>query len=68
MAIPLTWRNVFAMVGLVASVLTGFVMGTSAMIDWRISAINRQLVDRMTLYQREMERVERRIERLEERQ
>jgi hypothetical protein len=67
MAIALTWRNIFTMIGLVAAVLTGVVAGTGAMVEWRVSAMQHQLADRLTLYQHQMENVERRLEVLEER-
>lgn len=65
MAIGLTWSNIFVMVGLVATLLTGLVAGVGAMVEWRLEAINRQLVDRMTLYSAQIEQFDRRLEILE---
>jgi hypothetical protein len=53
------------MIGLVAVVLSGLVAGTGAVIQWRVDAVQRQLSDRMMLFQREMDGVSRRLERLE---
>ena len=65
MAIPLTWPNIFAMVGLISVVLTGLVMGTAAIVEWRMSAMQHQLADRLDFYNHQIEQIERRIERLE---
>jgi hypothetical protein len=65
MPIGMNWRNIFTMVGLVAVVLSGVVAGTGVVIQWRIEAVQRQLSDRMMLFQREMDSVSRRLERLE---
>ena len=50
MAIPLTWPNVFTMIGLISVLLTGVVMGTAAMVEWRMDAVQHQLADRMDFY------------------
>ena len=65
MAINLTWGNIFVLVGLLVAVLTGFVTGTGAMVEWRMAAIYRQLDDRLVMYQREMRMMEDRVSSLE---
>jgi hypothetical protein len=63
--IDLTWTNLLVMAGLLSTILTGLVAGTGAMVEWRLTAIQRQLTERMNLYQREMDQVESRLEKLE---
>jgi hypothetical protein len=65
MAVDLTWRNIFTMVGLAATLFAGLVAGTGAMIQWRFDALQAQLTDRMSMYSREMDAVRARIDRLE---
>ena len=42
-AIPVTWRNITVLVGLIATLATGLVAGTAGMMEWRIDALQRQL-------------------------
>lgn len=65
MAISVTWANIFVLIGLAVGILTAFASGTATMMNWRMEAMQNQLTDRMTLYQRELQRVERRLDRLE---
>jgi xanthine/uracil permease len=65
MAISLTWRNVGVLVGLLGGLLVAMFSGTAAMMEWRMIAVQHQLDDRMSLYEREMDRLERRLDRLE---
>ena len=68
MAIDLTWRNIGALLALASGFLLLFFGGTATIVEWRLDAVQLRLVDRMTLYQREMDQVEQRLERLEQRQ
>ncbi len=65
MPIAVTWRNIFTIVALVATLLTGLLGGMSKMIQWRFDAIQAQLSDRLNLYFREIELIQRRLDRLE---
>lgn len=65
MAITVTWTNIFVLVGLLVGILTAFGSGTATMMNWRMEALQNQLTDRMTQFQREMERVEKRLDKLE---
>lgn len=65
MAISITWRNIFVMVAMAATLFSGLVAGTGVMIQWRFDALQSQLSDRMTLYQRELTRIEQRLDTLE---
>jgi len=67
MAINLSLANIFVICGLLTAIMTGLAGSMSAIMEWRVSAIQHQLDDRMTAYQREMERVEKRLEALERR-
>ena len=66
MAISLTWRNIGVLVGLLSGLLIAFFAGTAGMMEWRIEAVQSQLADRMALYQATERRLERRLERLED--
>jgi hypothetical protein len=66
-AINVTWRNIFMMVALACTLFSGLIAGTGMMVQWRFAALQNQLNERMTLFQREMNAVERRLDRLEAR-
>ncbi len=63
--LKVTWGNIFILAGLVSTILAGLVAGTTSMMEWRISAVQSQLKDRMTMYQREIELIDRRLDKLE---
>jgi hypothetical protein len=65
MSIGITWRNIFMMVALAASLFSGLIAGTGIMIQWRFDALQSQLADRMKLFEREMINVEKRLDSLE---
>jgi len=65
--IGITWRNIFMMVALAATLFSGLIAGTGVVIQWRFDTLQKQLSDRMTLYQREVDRMERRLDILERR-
>lgn len=67
MAISVTWANIFVLVGLLIGILTAFGSGTATMMNWRMEALQNQLSDRMTQYSREMQHLEKRIDKLESR-
>ncbi len=47
------------------SLILGSIGGIGAVIQWRFDALQNQLSERMILYQREVNRIERRLEILE---
>jgi len=55
------WRNIAIMVGLASALFSGM----AVMIQWRFDVLQSQLADRMTLFEREMDRVNQRLEHLE---
>jgi hypothetical protein len=55
------WRNIAIMVALASALFSGM----AVMIQWRFDVLQSQLADRMTLYQRELGVVNKRLERLE---
>ena len=63
--VAVTWPNIFAMIGLLVALEVALLTGTGVVMQWRIDAVQNQLADRMTVFHHEMERVERRLERLE---
>jgi hypothetical protein len=65
MAVDLTWRNIFTLVALAATLFSALVAGTGAMIQWRFDALQAQLTDRMNLYAREVDAIQARLDRLE---
>jgi hypothetical protein len=56
------WRNIAIMVALATALFSGL----GVMIQWRFDVLQAQLADRMTLFQREMNLVHQRLDRLEE--
>lgn len=67
MAIPLTWRNLFALVGLAVLVLGAFAGAVSTIVQWQLSSLDNRLNDRLALYHRDIDRIESRLEALEHR-
>ena len=67
MASYLTWHNISVVIGLAIGFITVLVAIDGVMIQWRFDGLQHQLSDRMTLYEREMGRLEKRIDRLEAR-
>ncbi len=47
------------------SLFLGLIGGIGAVVQWRFDALQNQLSERMILYQREVNRIERRLETLE---
>ncbi len=66
-AISVTWRNIFILVGLSVSVLSAMGAGTSLLMQWRFDGLQIQLNERMNLYAREISLIESRLDRLEKR-
>lgn len=67
MAINVTWRNVWMLVGLLSALIAGMFGGTATMMEWRITAIQHQLSDRLETYHHEMDQINRRLDRLDSR-
>ncbi len=65
MAIGVTWSNIFVLAGLLATMLAALVGGMSGMVEWRIKALQYQLNDRMIQYQRTVDLIEKRLDKLE---
>ncbi len=65
MVINFTWANVIMATAVAVSLLLGLIGGVGAVIQWRFDALQNQLSERMILYQREVNRIERRLETLE---
>jgi len=55
------WRNIAIMVGLASALFSAM----AVMIQWRFDVLQAQLADRMTLYQRELAAVNKRLDQLE---
>lgn len=51
--------------GLLCSLLVGLLGGMSAVVQWRVDAIQRQLSDRMAQFQYAIQGVEKRLDKLE---
>jgi len=66
MAINVTWRNVFMLVGLATTVVAALTVGTSGMVQWRFSALQYQLAERMRLFESEIRHIDERLDRLEQ--
>ncbi len=66
-ALSVTWRNIFILVGLSVSVLSAMGAGTSLLVQWRFDGLQIQLNERMNLYAREISLIESRLDRLENR-
>jgi hypothetical protein len=58
---PISWRNI----GIVIGIISAFFSVMAVMIQWRFDVLQSQLADRMTLYEREMNKVDQRLEHLE---
>lgn len=67
MAISLTWRNLFALTGLVVIVLTAFAAAESAVMQWQLHQMDLRLNDRLTLYQKGEDDLQNTLERIETR-
>ena len=66
MCVDLTWRNIFTLVALAVTLFSALVAGTGAMVQWRFMALQSQLTDRMNLYSREVDLIQKRLDRLEQ--
>jgi hypothetical protein len=55
------WRSIGVFIGIIAA----FFSVMAVMIQWRFDVLQSQLADRMTLYEREMNKVDQRLEHLE---
>lgn len=54
------------MVALAATLFSALIAGTGAMVQWRFAALQSQLADRLTAYTRQIDNIEKRIDRLEQ--
>ena len=50
---------------LLSTLIVAMFAGTATMMEWRVTAVQRQLGDRMELFNQQMNNLNRRIERLE---
>ncbi len=67
MAVTLTWHNALLLAGLTIVILLAFVSASAFIVQWRMEGIQYQLDDRLTLYQREIDRINERLNKLEDR-
>ena len=55
------------LVALLSALLIALFAGTAGMMEWRIEAVQSQLADRLEMYKREVDQMNRRMDRLEDR-
>ncbi len=67
MAIALTWNNIFVLVGLCVVLLTALSSGTAAVMQWQLSSVDSRLNDRISIYHRDQEGFQRELNRIEDR-
>lgn len=67
MAIPLTWRNLAALTGLVVIILSAFATATSTLVQWQLDGLDKRLSDRLSIYQRDEENTQHELDRIEHR-
>ena len=66
MTINVTWCNVYKLAFLVIIALTLVLTAGSVMVQWQIDQIDWRLDERLSIYHREQNELQRRIELLEE--
>jgi hypothetical protein len=67
MAISLTWRNLFTLTGLVVLVLAALGGAVSTAVQWQLNEIGLRLNDRLSIYHRDQENIQRELDRMESR-
>lgn len=67
MAIALNWKNLFALTGLVVLVLAALTGAVSTVVQWQLDGVDRRLNDRLSIYQRDQSGIQRELDRMEQR-
>ena len=65
MLLSLTWNNIILLMGVLTTVLSALVVISFFSVQRRIDSIQHQLTDRLTIYHRDMLKIEARLDRLE---
>jgi hypothetical protein len=65
MAIPLTWRNLFVLASFAILLIGALISGVGTVVQWELGSLDQRLDDRLSIYHKDLDRLERRIEMLE---